>query len=579
MKKRLLAVLLTGVMCAGMLAGCGGNDAGKGSGDVPLQESGTGQGSSSADGSGGAEADYSEKLKLTAWVHTDDNEHGYLLDTNENPVVAYIMNKFNVDFEWQLPPLGSEAEQMNLMIGSGDYTDIFDTSYCQQTKEELYADGVIYDLTPYAEQYMPNYVAYLKEHEAVAKQVYSEDGRLLFVANIENEPAISWGGLVYDRNILVKMTDDNIQFPSGNEEPKTVADWEYMLELMKQYFEDSGLAEYACLILPYNGYFAGDLVNGFGASGTTYLKDGVVQHGMYEKAFYNYLTKMKEWYEKGYIYQDFASRSSDPFYFPNTALTYGGAAGIFYGLVGQLGGNMNNPEYGWEFDYRALTAPIDEENGAELLPGNGMVANSMSNAVQGGGWVVSTACSEEKLIRWLQICDWLFTEEGSMMKSYGLTKEQAEGDPAYERNGLKDGAYWFDENGEFVYNPVLAPNSGNNAGMEQEIRIARWPGLYNRAYYNASNDPAILEAHEIWISNGYSACIPTGVKLTPEESQLLAPLNTAINDYVDSMIPQFIMGKEPLTEESFEAFVQQMKALGSDTVVETWQAAYDRYMK
>ena len=52
-------------------------------------------------------------------------------------------------------PLGSEAEQMNLMIGSGDYTDIFDTSYCQQTKEELYADGVIYDLTPYAEQYMP----------------------------------------------------------------------------------------------------------------------------------------------------------------------------------------------------------------------------------------------------------------------------------------------------------------------------------------------------------------------------------------------------------------------------------------
>ena len=45
----------------------------------------------------------------------------------------------------------------------------------------------------------------------------------------------AWGGLVYRRDILETMTGGNIAFPSGNDEPTTVEDMDYMLELMKQY--------------------------------------------------------------------------------------------------------------------------------------------------------------------------------------------------------------------------------------------------------------------------------------------------------------------------------------------------------
>lgn len=178
------------------------------------------------------------------------------------------------------------------------------------------------------------------------------------------------GGLVYRRDILETMTGGNVAFPSGSEEPTTIADWEYMLELMKQYFTAAGLPDYACLILPATGYFStGELISGFGIGGTDYLKeDGSVGYGIAEDNFYNYLVKMKEWYAKGYIYADFAGRSQDLFYLPNTALTYGGSAGIWFG-PGAAGGRCYVPAGIRPADGRdAAGRPIAYRAGYRKLP-------------------------------------------------------------------------------------------------------------------------------------------------------------------------------------------------------------------
>ncbi len=576
MGKKVLAVLLAGTMCLSLLAGCKKSDNAPSSG----QEGTVTEAPKTTEGGVKEEADFSKHLEISAWVHTIDNEDGYLSEPNENPVIAYISEKFNVTFKWQIPPTGSEGEQMNLMLGSGDYTDVFDTAVSPQTGQELYENGVIQDLTPYVEKYMPNYMALVSSNDTIRKSAYTDDGKIIYIPLVPNEAELNWGGLMYNRKILEDMTGGNIQFPSGGEEPATVADWEYMLDLMKQYYEASGRTEYACLILPATGYFvSGDILTGFGASGTFYVDgNGKVQSGILTDGFYNYLVKMKEWYEKGYIYQDFASRNSDPFFFPNTALTYGGAAGIFYGLVEQLYDRMSNPDYGLDVDFRALTAPLDTENNATVLPANSMVSRNQSFDVFSYGWVASTACNEEKLVRWLQICDYLFSEEGSMMKSYGLTKEQAENNKVYEKLGLEEGAYWFDSNGEFTYNPILDPFSSEATVKEGQLRGLRLPGLVNATYNKQKSSEGQKKAHEVWVSNGHSACVPIGATLTVEENATNAPLSTACNDYIASMVPRFIMGTEKLTKESFEAFKQQLINLGLDTSIQITQTAYDRYM-
>lgn len=580
MKKKILALLLTASMGIVSLAGCAGNGDGANSSQDNAQTS-LGEASGEENGTSNEQpVDYGEQITISAWVHTDDNGDGHMSSTNENPVLTYLSEKFNVAFEWQIPPVGTESEQLNLMIGSGDYTDVFDSTFSQQTCEELYEDGVIVDLTPYVEQYMPNYMAFIQSDDAVRKAVYTDDNKIIFIPNANNESALSWGGMMYNHQILEDMTGGNVAFPNGEDSPATVEDWEYMLELMKQYYEETGLTDYACLIIPSGGYFgSGDIMTGFGATGTFYIdENGQVQHGLLTDEFYNYLVKMKEWYAKGYIYQDFASRSSDPFYFPNPALTWSGAAGTFYGLVSQLYGGLSMPDQGLVVDYRPLTAPLDTENNATALPANGMITSNMDISVFDGKWVVSSKCDEAAMIRWLQICDYLFSEEGSMIKSYGLTKEQAGDNEVYARLGMEDGAYWFDENGEFQYNPVSDPFSGDIAIKEEQFRGHRLPGLYNKTYYNEKSDEGIIEADRVWSLNGYSASFPVGATLTVEENNINAPLATACDDYINSTVSKYIMGTEDLTLESFVAFVQQVRNLGMDTRIEIYQAVYERYM-
>ncbi len=47
----------------------------------------------------------------------------------------------------------------------------------------------------------------------------------------------------------------------------------------------------------------------------------------------------------------------------------------------------------------------------------------------------------------------------------------------------------------------------------------------------------------------------------------------------DSMIPNFIMGREELSEVSFVAYQEQLESLGMPRILEIRQAAYDRYME
>ncbi|MBN2222956.1 MAG: hypothetical protein JW708_12165, partial [Vallitaleaceae bacterium] len=270
------------------------------------------------------EVDFSEAAEYSYWLYATPGD--YNSDYNLNPVVQYLNKKFNMTLSFQQPSAGTETDSLSLMLGTGEYTDIIDSVYYSGSINQLYEDGVIIDIAQYLD-YMPNFKALLDQDETFRKNSLNDEGQLLRLPILQTVNENMWGGLVYRRDILETMTGNNVAFPSGNAEPTTIADWEYMLPLYKMYFEASGMPEFAPLILPAKGYFdSGELLTGFGTAASYFIKDGKVAYGPMEDGFYNYLSKMKEWYELGYIYKDFASRTNDLFYLPNTALTYGAAA-------------------------------------------------------------------------------------------------------------------------------------------------------------------------------------------------------------------------------------------------------------
>lgn len=562
MSKRVLALILALTLLTALLAGCG-KDGSSDLGELP-------------------EDDESQTITISYWMYPDD--YRYYNSLTDNPVVKVLDQMFNVKLEFQTPAKGSEADNFQLMLGTQDYTDIMNMTYCTESLGTLYEDGVILDLAPYIDEYMPNYKALIESNEALKRAVYDDDGHLFSLVTMDNPGRTQWGGMVYRRDILETMTGGNVAFPSGNAEPTTVEDWDYMLPLMKQYFEATGMQDTACLILPAVGYMAtGELQAGWGVGPTIGLAtDGkTVTFAPAEDSFYNYLAKMHEWYEAGYVYQDFASRTNDLFYLPNTALTYGGAAGVWFGLLGQLSDRMSLPEYGLNMDVRPLSAPLDTANGVTAAD----AASFVSVDVIAENRCVAASVDPAKLPRILKLMDYLYTQEGALLMNRGLNAEQAANDDLYKEMGYTDGAYWFDENGDIcVAQWVIDANvlgiepmsfTGQRIQGKRDDTELDWPANKERTYLDDAED----NADAVWTMYGDARVIPnSAAQMTPEESEKFNAVFTAVNDYVNTMVPKFIIGTEPLNADSWKAYLDQLNALGLQDILDARQSAYDRYL-
>ena len=515
--------------------------------------------------------DYSEHEEFTVWLYATPNDH--YADYSENPVVQYLNEKFNVTLKYEQPASGTEQDSLSLMFGTGEYTDMIEVAMYTGSIRQLYADGVIVNIADYLD-YMPNLKAALEKYPEFRRYAYADEGVILKIPNYRAIPEQIWGGMVYRRDILDTMTGGNVAFPSGNAEPTTVADWDYMLPLFKAYFDAAGMAHAAPLIIPYNGYFGfGEVGVGFDFAGLRfYVEDDTVKCGLLDAGLYDYLEKMNEWYEKGYIYQDFASRVNDPFYLPNTELTYGGAAGMWYGFANQLGSAMSMPEYGLEVDVHVAANPLNEGVDASTL----LNRRAPIFETQGTGSVVTTKC--KNIPKLLSIFDFLYSDEGSMIATVGLTKEQLPKNHAiYEANGLMDGVYWY-EGDRMVINPLMSLVGGK---LELPYMAGhRMPHFDRSDIITEYSDEYSKIADAAWGAHdgGSKAVLPTVLSYTLEDERYIKDFTVALSDYVNAMIPKFIMGSEKLTPESYQAFVDQVNALGMEKCLALQQEAYNSFM-
>ena len=521
-----------------------------------------------------ADVDTSKKLTFSIFMQPDKERD--LMSTNQLPVVAYWSEQCNIEVDWQYPPQGSETEQLNMMLGTGDYTDVIDLGFNQENLTTLWEDGVIWDIAPYIEECMPNFAALLNDpaYADVRSALYDDEGHLFNIAGISEMP-MQWGGLVYRRDILDTMTDGNIAFPSGETEPTTIADWEYMLDLMTQYFKNAGIVDHAGIILPAVGYFAtGELMGAFGIGGLDYVDDeGKVRYGIAEDNFYKYLTTMKDWFEKGYVYADFASRTQDLFYLPNTGLTYGGAAGIWFGLTSQLCGQMSMPEYGIFMYVSPLKTPTGIEGVEKPL---GVYLNS-GRVNNNAGFAVTTACDEAKMKRILSAFDFFYSEEGSCIKTMGLTEEEGAGNyPFYTDDGLIHGPrvnnsrLWTEEANQDTKNP------------SSHYGFGRFPGVsvhYEQRTCELVDGVSYAElGHNAWTAFGSQNTLPLSLSFTPDETNEYTRINLNMQDYANGMIVKFIMGKEDLNPDTFAAYQKKLHDLGLDQYLQIKQDAYERFL-
>lgn len=509
---------------------------------------------------------------ITIWQINDDNE--WFVDYNSHPITLFVEEKFGIDLEFQLPPAGGENDAFNLMVSTGEFTDVVSLgTYGNFNAQQLFEDGYLRDLAPYIAEYMPNYTKYLDEHPQYRAAITTEDGNifgLVMASPVEDEAM--WGGLVYRRDILETMTGGNVSFPSGNEEPTTIEDWEYMLDLYYQYFQAAGMVDYACLILPYNGAFgSGELVSGFGIGGTSqYVMDGEVKYGVQEQGYYNYLAKMAEWYAKGWIYQDFASRVNDIFYLPNTALTYGNAAGIWFGGNWQLGEAMSMPEYGLFYDVQPLATPVDTANG--ITESHALMSWTNFNTNTGMG--ISTKCSESKMIKYMTAMDFFYSEEGSRIVSYGLSDKEAANNATMIADGLQDGMWSLDANGEPHYNACAIEENGSLKAGISGLYGVRYPGVKQQEMHKATLPAIELKGDKVWTACGRDWNYPAEISLNSDQQSVVQRYSTDVTDAINEFTVKVITGQTELNEETWAEFQSRLESVGVNELKAVYEEAY-----
>ena len=89
------------------------------------------------------------------------------------------------------------------------------------------------------------------------------------------------------------------------------------------------------------------------------------------------------------------------------------------------------------------------------------------------------------------------------------------------------------------------------------------------------DNPSTLESDDIWDTKGHDRILPEKMTMTPEDAVTYSSRITDISTLVQENTQKFILGARDLSE--FDAYVEDVKALNIEDLIQFQQAAYDRY--
>lgn len=584
--KRTLSLLLAAVMLLGtvsMLAGCsqGGNDA-----DT-----------------------------FTIWLGSN-MDSAYYANYGDNPIIQYLEKKFELNLEFISPVVGNETDNFNTLVATGDYPDMMDLSFYTGTVADLYdnGDGICLDLTQYIADYMPNYSAFLEANKTGATAYAAIEGKYLTLNNYNADVPDQWGGYLYRRDWLLKYgTDpvtgdafksweengvyrDNVNFPDGyldtdgNENPLTVADWEWMF----QQFEKSPDYSYA-ISMGYRGYNeTGEYLSawGVGSLWNTYDEDGdgvfeTVKFGAGSEEFRSYMETMKIWYDKGWLDPDFATRTSDLFYQVDANTVYQGKVGAWYGTVGQLGSQIESADQPATKGIMAWPAPVPkltvDSPDPTIFYQDGMETTRT--------WMITDAIEGKNIEKFMTMLDYLCSPEGAALRTYGLSKAQME---EYDidlsvmtKYGLVNGCYTMvnekgeaDPNGQYYrLDDLIINDSGSLAVATNGLYFFGLGAPYANRYTpdESENDHRKMMAAVAWakyenkgtVSNSLSA------QMSSEDGQAYRNTQAAIRDYLAVEVPKFIKGQSELNDKNWQKFQAALKTRKQEKNTQILQSVVD----
>ena len=399
--KRILSLLLATLMILS-LAACGGT------GDTTSSGSPEGNNTSAPDVSGNEDVTPQEATypltteKKTLSVYIRDNSSGVIGDYGRVAAFQAAAERLGVELEFVHPTTGGEADQFNLMIGSGKYPDIivWEFSTAAMGLSELIDSGILIDMDGLIRQYAPNYLKVLERDPSYPKEVRSDEGKYQAFYTFNVSIPLS-SGPVFREDLLAKY---------GLELPKTVDEWTNVMTTLKE--KDPNVSYPLTASKSYVGeVWFRELLPAYNTRTEFCLGDnGQVVYGPATENFKAYLAKLAEWYNAGLIDPEFMSND-------NKALNAKIADGTSAVATMAIGSGIrsitentrpNNPD----FKLTGVAWPVLNAGDTSSYVLEGGVAHTSVQAA------ITSSCADPVLAT--QVLDYFYSEEGGNLISWGI---------------------------------------------------------------------------------------------------------------------------------------------------------------
>ena len=490
-------------------------------------------------------------------------------DWNDTNMVAEVEKRLGIRMECTSYEADIWSTQLTLMIASDDLPDLIMNPGLSLNDVATYgAQGYFLDMSEYIEEYAPNIQAVMEQYPMYRTYVTSADGGIYALCSVsENIIAL------VPRTWLNKTWMDNL----GLEYPTTVEELRDVLLAFKEQDANGNGDPDDEIPLSNNGEYTLNpflTAFGFNTRTTTYLlqadEEGKVYIGETTDAYKAYLNYMHSLWEDGLMDVDFFVQDSATF----NAKAAEDKVGM-YGAAAPFVAASKDISYDSGFYW--IGALTSEYRDTPTIVQNPAVSRGVKAVVN---------AQTEYPAEIVRLLDYYFTEEGKMAGAYGYEGIDWDLEPLgvvgleeYQVAAQRE-VEGYSSAEEYRYTKALinevfkfitpiantqyaAMLNANEEQLEAMLPEYGWAVQFMRQGMNREG----VEMVEPFPALLY----------TEEEDAERAQLYTDITLYISNMHAQFITGQVDI-EEGWDAFQEQMEAMGLSRLLEIEQAAYDRLM-
>lgn len=443
-------------------------------------------------------------------------------------------------------------EQFNLMVASGEYTDIISDGVSHYAKgyDAAISDDIIIDLYDLAEEYAPNYMYYLNTDTTLRNELVTDNGCLPTFATIYKEQGCENGGLLVRGDWLREL---------GLDAPQTYDELHDFIQTCIATYGGQGI----CIGNAMEANKADDPLYSYGYdfyAGSYNIIDGQVVYSYLNDNYYDYIRMISDWYADGTIYSDFFNAgmgATDKWFASGTCCLNNATAANIATIASYA-------DASYSYELAPISAP--KQDPADEL--HFSWTDRFSRVKQADSWAISSTCEDPEGIA--MMVNYLFSEAGQLMYNYGDEGHSFE----------------YDENGTPQYTDLITNNPDGISYKDacylfaSAVASGHLPSLMDvRAgyYYFGDLEWEIFDAFRSCDADG-SYNMPNGVALNAEENEEYAALSSDVSTYASTQLMKYVLGQEELTEESFSAFQEVLISLGAERMEELYQTAYERFL-